>query len=55
MRLPNKGQCAVVNRCGAHRLMCLNAWPIGSGTVRRCGLAGGSVPLWGAGFEVSYA
>ena len=23
------------------------AWPIGSGTVRRCGLVGGSVSLWG--------
>jgi hypothetical protein len=30
-----------------HRLMCLNAWPIGSGTIRRYGLVGGSVSLWG--------
>jgi hypothetical protein len=22
------------------------AWPIGSGTVRRCGLVGGSVSVW---------
>jgi hypothetical protein len=35
--------------------MCLNAWPIGSGTIRRCGLVGGSMPLRGWGFEVSYA
>jgi hypothetical protein len=27
--------------------MCLNVWPIESGTVMRCGLAGGSVSLWG--------
>ena len=24
----------------------LNVWPIGNGTIRRCGLAGGSVSLW---------
>jgi hypothetical protein len=23
------------------------AWPIGNGTVRRCGLVGGSESLWG--------
>ena len=23
-----------LNRFGPHRLMCLNAWPIGSGTIR---------------------
>ena len=34
---------------GPHRFMCLNAWPIGSGTIGRCGLVGGSVPL-GVGF-----
>ena len=45
-----------LNRYGPHRLMCLNAWPIGSGTNRRCGLVGESVLLCvGAGFEVSYA
>ena len=31
---------------GPHRLMCLNAWPIGSGTIRRCGLVGVGVSLW---------
>jgi hypothetical protein len=36
-----------LNRNGSHSLMCLNAWPIRSGTVRRCGLVGGSVSLWG--------
>ena len=29
------------------RLRCLNAWPIGSGIIRRCGLVGGNVSLWG--------
>jgi hypothetical protein len=32
--------------------MCLNAWLIGSGTVRRCGLIGGNVTVE-MGFEVS--
>jgi hypothetical protein len=32
------------------------AWPIESGTVRRCGLAGGIVSLWRWALEVySYA
>ena len=31
------------------------AWPIGSGTVRRCDLVGGSVSLWDWALEVSYA
>jgi hypothetical protein len=26
--------------------------PIGGGTVRRCGLVGGTVSLWGVGFSV---
>ena len=30
---------------GPHRLMCLNAWSIGSGTIRRCGLVGVVVAL----------
>jgi hypothetical protein len=34
-----------LNEHSSHRL-------IGSGTIRRCGLAGGSVSLW-VGFEVS--
>ena len=34
--------------------VCLNIWPTGIGTIRRCGLVGGSVSLWGVGFEVSY-
>jgi hypothetical protein len=33
--------------------MCLHAWPIGKGSVGRCGLVGGSASLWGMGFEVS--
>jgi len=34
-----------LNGCGPHRLKRLNAWPIGSGTVRRCGLTGAGVTL----------
>lgn len=34
------------NRNSPHRLKCLNAWPVRSGTVRRHDLVGGSVPLW---------
>jgi hypothetical protein len=40
--------------------MCLNAWPIGSGTIRRCGLIGVGMVLleevyhWRRGFEVLY-
>jgi hypothetical protein len=43
------------------RLMYLNAWPIGSSTIRRCGLVGvgiafvGESVSLGEGFEVSCA
>jgi hypothetical protein len=41
-------ECGGLNRFGPHRLMCLNAWPTGSSTIRRCGLVGISVlPLDG--------
>jgi hypothetical protein len=30
--------CGALNRYGPHRLMCLNAWPMGSGTIKMCGL-----------------
>ena len=40
-------QCGGLNMYDPHRIMCLNAWSIGSGTIRRCGLVGGSVSLWG--------
>jgi hypothetical protein len=46
-----------LNRNGPHRLMCLNAWPIGSGIIRMCGLVGVGVALCvtvEAGFRVSY-
>jgi hypothetical protein len=47
------GCCCDLNRYGPHKVMCLTVWPIGCGTIRRCGLVGGvSV---GAGFDVSYA
>ena len=53
--------CGDLNSTGSHRLICLNAWPIGSGTIRRCGFIGGVWPSWRlgimveGGFEVSYA
>jgi hypothetical protein len=35
-----------LNKSGPHRLMCVNAWPIGSGAIKRCGLVvGGNVSL----------
>jgi hypothetical protein len=40
-------QCDTLNRFGSHRFVCLKAWPIDSSPIRRCGLAGGSVSLWG--------
>jgi hypothetical protein len=46
--------CGGLNKNVPHRLMCLNAWPIGSGTIRRCGLVGGSVSLYGVGLKASY-
>ena len=43
----NQGvECDGLNRNGPHRL-CLDAWPIASGTIRKYGLVGGSVSLWG--------
>lgn len=32
-------------RCIPHILMCLNAWTIASGTIRRCSLVGRGVTL----------
>ena len=46
-----KTGCDALNRYGSHRLLCLNAWPIGSGTIRRCGLVRGSVSLLGVGLS----
>jgi len=37
--------CRGLNRFGSHRLMCLNAWPSGNGTIRRHGLVGVGVAL----------
>jgi hypothetical protein len=51
--------CGGMNRFGLHRLMCLNAWPTGSGSVRKYGLVRVGVTLLeevhhcGVGFEVS--
>jgi hypothetical protein len=42
---------SIIPRCGSfsrfdpHTFMCLSAWPTGSGTIRRCGLAGVGVAL----------
>ena len=38
--------CGGLNRNDPHKLMYSNAWPTGNGTMRRCGLVGGSVSLW---------
>jgi hypothetical protein len=32
--------CSGLNKNGPHRLMSLNVWPIGSGTIRLYGLVG---------------
>jgi hypothetical protein len=37
--------CGGLNRNGPHRLKCLNSWPTGNGTIRRCGLGGVGVAL----------
>ena len=41
--------CGGLSRKGPYRLLCWNAWPIGSGTIRPCwngcGFIGGSVSL----------
>ena len=34
-----------LSKYGLHRLMCVNAWPMGSGTIRRCGFVGVCVAL----------
>jgi hypothetical protein len=39
--------CVGLDRNGLHWVMCLNAQPVGSGTIRNYGLVGGSVSLWG--------
>lgn len=54
-----KAVCGYLNRFDLHRLMHLNAWLMGSGTIRRPywtrhGLVRGSVSLWRRGSEVIY-
>ena len=41
----SQGRCVGLNRHDPHKLMCSNAWLVGSGTIRRCGLVGVGVPL----------
>jgi hypothetical protein len=38
--------CGGLNKSGPHKLMCLNAWCIQSGSLRRCGLIGVGVSFW---------
>ena len=38
-------ECGDLNKYGRHRLMRLNAWPIGSDTIRMYDPVGGSVSL----------
>lgn len=48
MTIVIKVLCSSLNRNGPRKLMCLNAWPIGSGTInRRYDLIGARVSLWG--------
>lgn len=37
--------CGVLNKYGPHRIICLNSWPVGSGTIRRIGLVGVDLTL----------
>lgn len=37
--------CCDLNRYDPHRHMCLNAWPMGTGTIRCCSLVGVDVFL----------
>jgi len=46
--------CGGLNRNDPRGLVCLNAWPLESGTIRRYGLVGGSVSPR-SGLEVSNA
>jgi hypothetical protein len=39
--------CGGLNRFDSQRFMCLNPWPIGNVTFRKCGFLKGSVSLWG--------
>ena len=43
--ITTKTHCGGLNRFGSHRLMCLNAWPTGSDTIRKRGLVGVGVVL----------
>jgi hypothetical protein len=53
--------CTGLNMFGPHRLMCVNVWPTGSGTIRRWGLVEVGVAILEelchpvVGFEISYA
>lgn len=57
--LDGKGCCGGLNKNVPHRLMYLNAWPVGSGIMGRRGLleeewlVRGNVAQWRWGFEVT--
>jgi hypothetical protein len=38
-------ECGGLSRFGPPRFTCLNAWSTGCGTIRRCGLVGGSISI----------
>lgn len=38
--------CGGLNKIGPSGVMCLDGWPIGSGTIRWCGFIEESVSLW---------
>lgn len=46
-QLHEGGGCGGLNRNGPHRLMSLNAGPMESGTISRCGHVGGNASLRG--------
>lgn len=43
--------CGGLNRNGHHRLMVLNAWPIASSIIKRCGLVEAGVTLLDEGCQ----
>jgi hypothetical protein len=47
--------CGSLNRFGHHRLVGLNDWLTGSGTIRRESVVGGRASPSGVNFEISYA
>jgi hypothetical protein len=40
-----KTNCDCLNRKSPHRILCLNAWPIGNSTIRKSGILEGGMAL----------